>query len=275
MDEILLQATAGLYLLAIGAFVLYLVFPRELLSRAGQTVLFLGFLSHTFELTLLFYETGYPAFAQTRETLSFYGWLMVGLYLLVQVKYRLPILGCFIAPLAFLTSLGSIAAGGGGQELPPALLTYWLPLHVIMALLGNAVFGLAFAVSLIYLLLRHQLKSKKMSMNGLSRGVPALETLDRLNKIFLVWGFALMTLGILTGSLWARIHWGTYWSWDARQITSGMTCLWYGILLHGRLTAGWRGRKAALWTIVGFAVVLGYFLWGDLLFPTRHGGRFD
>lgn len=273
MDETLLLATAGLYLLATGAFVLYLVLPRGWLSRAGQYLLLLGFLGHTIKLTIFFYDTGFVAIAQTQETFSFYGWLMVGLYLLVQLRYRLPILGCFIAPLAFLLSLGSIAVGAGVQELPPALLTYWLPLHVTLALLGNAVFGLAFAVSVIYLLLRRQLKNKKMT--GLSRGLPALETLDRLNKIFLVWGLMLMTLGILTGSLWARIHWGTYWSWDPRQITSALTWLFYGILLHGRLTAGWRGKKAALWTIAGFAVVLGYFLWGDLVFPTRHGGRFE
>ena len=221
MDEILLQATAGLYLLAAGAFVLYLVFPRELLPRAGQYLLLLGFLGHTIKLTNFFYETGFAAIVQTGETFSFYGWLMVGLYLLVQLRHRLPILGCFIAPLAFLMSLGSMAVGGGVQELPPALLTYWLPLHVTLALLGNAVFGVAFAVSVIYLLLRRQLKNKKMT--GLSRGLPALETLDRLNKIFLVWGLVLMTLGILTGSLWARIHWGTYWSWDPRQITSAIT----------------------------------------------------
>lgn len=274
MDHALLQATAGFYLLAAGAFVLYLVVPRTLLSRAGQWLLLLGFAGHTIKFALLFYETGYPTIVQTRDTLSFYGWLMVGLYLLVQLKYRLPILGCFIAPLAFLMSFKSIAAGGGTEELPPALLaTYWLPLHVTLALLGNAVFGLAFAVSVLYLLLRHQLKNKRMT--GLVRGLPALETLDRLNKIFLVWGFLLMTLGILTGSLWARSHWGTYWSWDPRQIMSALAWLLYGILLHGRLTAGWRGRKAAIWTIVGFAIVLGYFLWGDLVFPTRHGGRFE
>lgn len=273
MDHALLQATAGFYLLATGAFILYLVLPRTFLSRAGQYLLLLGFIGHTIKFAILFYDVGYLAVAQNRDTLSLYGWLMVGLYLVLQLKVRLPILGCFIAPLAFLMSLGSIAVGRGAQDLPPALSNPWLPVHVILALLGNAVFGLAFAVSVIYLLLRHQLKNKRMT--GLARGLPSLETLDRLNKIFLVWGFLLMTLGILTGSLWARAYWGTYWSWDPRQITSALAWLLYGILLHGRLTAGWRGKKAAIWTIVGFTLVLGYFLAGDHIFPTRHGGRFE
>ena len=152
-------------------------------------------------------------------------------------------------------------------------MTYWLPLHVTLALLGNAFFALAFAVSVVYLLLRRQLKNKRMT--GLSRSLPALETLDRLNKIFLVWGFPFTTLGILTGSVWAHAQWGTYWSWEPRQITSALTWLLYGILLHGRLTAGWRGRKAAVWTIAGFMIVLAYFLWGDAFFLSRHGGRFE
>ncbi|MCY4487762.1 MAG: cytochrome c biogenesis protein CcsA [Deltaproteobacteria bacterium] len=273
MYQSLLQATAGFYLLATGAFILHLFFQREAFSRAGQWLLLAGFVGHAVKFAFLFHDAGFPALAQTAATHSFYGWLMVGVYLTVQLKYRLPILGGFVAPLAFLMSLRSIALGEPGLETPPALLTYWLPLHVTLALLGNAVFALAFAVSVVYLVVRRQLKQKRMT--GLSRTVPALETLDRLNKIFLVWGFPFMTLGILTGSVWAHAQWGNFWSWDPRQITSALTWLLYGILLHGRLTAGWRGRKAALWTIAGFLIVLGYFLGGDAFFLSRHGGRFE
>lgn len=273
MYQSLLQATAGFYLLATGAFILHLFSPRDAFSRAGQWLLLAGFVGHAVKFAFLFHDAGFPALAQTAATHSFYGWLMVGVYLTVQLQYRLPILGGFVAPLAFLMSLRSIALGEPGLETPPALLTYWLPLHVTLALLGNAVFALAFAVSVVYLAVRRQLKQKRMT--GLSRTVPALETLDRLNKTFLVWGFPLMTLGILTGSVWAHAQWGNFWSWDPRLITSALTWLLYGILLQGRLTAGWRGRKAALWTIAGFLIVLGYFLWGDALFLSRHGGRFE
>ena len=126
---------------------------------------------------------------------------------------------------------------------------------------------------MIYLLQQRQLKHKRMS--ALMKRFPSLEALDRLNYILLVWGFPLMTLGILTGSMWAGIHWGNYWSWDPRQISSGIAWLFYGTLLHGRITAGLRGRKAALLTMVGFVVVIGYFLWGDSIFPSRHAGRFE
>ncbi len=273
MDIILLQITAVIYLFATGCFILYLALLRDTLSRIALLIVLGGFLTHTLVFVFFFIQTGYPAVTQFREALSFYSWLMVGLYLLVQLKYRLTVLGCFITPLAFIMSLAAFAFGAGGGELPPALKTYWLPLHVTSALLGNAVFALAFCVSALYLLQEYQVKNKKAAV--LHKYFSSLESLDRLNYVFLVWGFPLMTLGIITGSLWARSHWGDFWSWEPRQISSAISWILYGGLLHGRITMGWRGKKAALWTIVGFAVVLGYFLWGDTVFPGRHGGKFD
>ncbi len=250
MDITLLKLTAILYLLASASFVLYVFFVRDSVSNLSPIILFSGFVLHTAALGLL-----------------------VAGYLLMQIKYRLAILGAIIAPLAFLMTLAAFAFGTGGGELPPDLKTYWLPLHVTLAFLGNAVFALAFGVSLMYLLEESYLKRKKMT--SVMKRFPSLEALDRLNYVLLVWGFPLMTLGILTGSMWAGIHWGNYWSWEPRQISSGIAWLFYGVLLHGRITAGLRGKKAALLTLVGFAVVLGYFLWGDSLFPGRHGGRFE
>ncbi|MBI2999936.1 MAG: cytochrome c biogenesis protein CcsA [Deltaproteobacteria bacterium] len=254
MEMTLLKVTVVVYLLATASFIVYVVLLKEFFARLSPLILLAGFVIHTSALGVHFVQTGYPAIMQFREALSFYSWLMVGIYLLVQLRYRLVVLGCFIGPLA-------------------ALKTYWLPLHVTLAFLGNAVFALAFGVSLMYLLQEYQLKSKKMP--SLYQRFPSLETLDRLNYLFLVWGFPLMTLGIITGSMWAGVHWGKYWSWDPRQISSAVTWLLYGTLLQGRIAAGWRGKKAAVLTIVGFAVVLGYFLWGDYLFPSRHGGRFE
>src|SRR5919109_1573340 len=273
MDVTLLKAAAAFYILATGSFVVYIFYLRDSVSRLSPLILFAGFLVHTAALGIHFSQSGYAAVNQLREAVSLYSWLMVAVYLMIQLKYRLTVLGAIIAPLAFLMTLAGFAFGEATGELPPTLRTYWLPLHVTLAFLGNAVFALAFGVSLIYLLQEHQLKRKKMS--AVMKRFPSLEALDRLNYVLLVWGFPLMTLGILTGSVWARISWGDYWSWDPRQISSGLTWIFYGTLLHGRITAGLRGRKAALMTMTGFVVVIGYFLVGDSIFPSRHGGRFE
>jgi len=272
MDVTILKIAALFYLLAGVSFALYVFFQRDIVSKLSPLIVACGFAVHTAALGVHFFQTGYPNVTQFRESLSFYSWVMVAAYLVVHFKYRLSVLGSIIAPLAFLMTLAAFAFGTGSEALPPELKSYWLPVHVTVAFLGNAAFALAFGVSLIYLLSERQLKHKKMTL--LMKRFPSLETLDRLNYIFLVWGFPLMTLGIVSGSMWAGIHWGSYWSWDPRQISSGIAWLFYGALLHGR-TTGLRGRKAALLTTFGFCVVIGYFLWGEAIFPSRHGGRFD
>jgi cytochrome c-type biogenesis protein CcsB len=272
MELNLLKATAVIYLLATASFVFYVV-VRDTATRLPTLVLLVGFLFHTSALAVQFLKEGFPAVTQFHEALSFKSWLIVALYLVIQIKYRLTVLGAIVAPVVFLMTLAAFAFGAGTSELPPGLKSYWLPVHVTLAFLAYAVFALAFAVSLIYLLQERGLKHKKMI--ALLKRFPSLEALDRLNYILLVWGFPLMTLGILTGSLWARISWGDYWSWDPRQISSGITWLIYGALLHGRITAGLRGKKAAILTMFGFCVVLGYSLWGETLFSSRHGGRFE
>jgi cytochrome c-type biogenesis protein CcsB len=272
MSLLLLKLTALLYLAATASFVFY-VSRRDTASRLPPVMLASGFIVHTLALGMNVFQDGYPALTEMREALLFKSWLMVAGYLLIQLKYSLTVLGGIIAPLAFLMSLAGIAFGSGSGEIPPDLKTFWLPLHVTLAFLGNAVFALAFGVSLMYLLQEHHLKHKRMT--ALMKRFPSLESLDRLNYVLLGWGFPFMTLGILTGSMWAGIYWGNYWSWEPRQISSGIAWLFYGAILHGRITAGLRGKKAAFLTIVGFTVVLGYFLWGDAIFPGRHKGRFD
>jgi cytochrome c-type biogenesis protein CcsB len=272
MSLLLFKLTAILYLIATGSFIFYVV-RRDTVSRLPPLILGAGFIVHTLALSAYFMREGFPALTEMREALLFKSWLMVACYLLIQIKYRLTVLGGIIAPLAFLMSLAGIAFGSGNGEIPPDLKTFWLPLHVTSAFLGNAVFALAFGVSLIYLLQERRLKHKRMT--ALMKRFPPLESLDRLNYVLLGWGFPFMTLGIITGSIWAGLYWGNYWSWEPRQISSGIAWLFYGALLHGRITAGLRGKKAAFLTIVGFTVVLGYFLWGDAIFPGRHGGRFE
>jgi ABC-type transport system involved in cytochrome c biogenesis permease subunit len=222
MSLILLKLTAILYLIATVSFIFYVV-RRDTVSRLPPLVLGAGFIIHTLALSAYFMREGFPALTEMREALLFKSWLMVACYLLIQIKYRLTVLGGIIAPLAFLMSLAGIAFGSGSGEIPPDLKTFWLPLHVTSAFLGNAVFALAFGVSLIYLLQERHLKHKRMT--ALMKRFPSLESLDRLNYVLLGWGFPFMTLGIVTGSIWAGLYWGNYWSWEPRQISSGIAWL--------------------------------------------------
>src|SRR5262245_64140213 len=105
MDVTLPKVTAILYLLASASFVVYIFLLRDFVSSLSPIILLVGFVVHTAALGVHFLQTGYPGVAQFREALSFYAWLLVSCYILIQLKYRLGILGSIIVPFAFFMTM--------------------------------------------------------------------------------------------------------------------------------------------------------------------------
>jgi len=273
MELLLLKVALVAYLVAAGALGLYLLVLHPAPRVIGLTILLAAFVAHGAAIAARSAVGGYVAVTTEYEALSFFAWLTVGVYLGVELRYRLPAVGAVVAPLAFLVTLGAFAFYSGVRDLPPNLRSAWLPVHVVLAFLGNAILALAFCVSLVYLFHERQLKEKRVDRR--MRRLPSLETLDQLNYRALAWGFPLLTLGIVTGALWGKHSWGHFWSWEEREVFSLILWLLYAGLLQARLVAGWRGRRLATVTIIGFAVVLVSFVFGHVLFPGKHGGSFD
>jgi len=271
MEILLLEIAVGFYLLSTDAFLGPLVTTRTFPRPIAPTLLLAAFIAHVGAIVARSVAVGYIAVVDFHETLSFFSCLMAGVCLLAQFRAPVAILGAVVSPLCFILTMGAFVVYTQARDLPPSLHSVWLPIHVTLAFLGNAVFGVAFSASLVYLLQERQLKGKKGPL--LFRRLPSLETLDNLNYRVLSWGFALLTLGIITGAVWAEYVWGTFWVWEPRPILSLVTWVMYALLLHYR-TAGWRGRRAAALTIACFVVLVGSFLGVKLLFPGRHGGEF-
>jgi len=194
--------------------------------------------------------------------------MIIGIFLIVHLKYHIKVLGAFLTPIALILMLFGLALPKEIVPLAPALKSFWHPFHVIFAFLGNATFVLAFSCGVMYLIQEHQLKAKRMG--AIAKRLPSLSLLDDLSYLSLKFGFPLLTLGIITGAVWAEYAWGRYWNWDPKETWSLITWLLYAALLHQRLTVGWRGRKAAIMAIVGFLAVLFTFLGVNLLLPGLH-----
>jgi cytochrome c-type biogenesis protein CcsB len=143
--------------------------------------------------------------------------------------------------------------------LPPALKSAWLTVHASIAIMANGFLALAFCGGIMYLLQERELKKKRFGL--FYTRLPSLDALDNLNNHCLAVGFPLLTLGIITGSIWAKQAWGAYWQWDPKETWSLITWLLYAALLHQRFTVGWRGRRAAIMTIIGFLAAM-FTLWG-------------
>ncbi|MBM4295905.1 MAG: c-type cytochrome biogenesis protein CcsB, partial [Deltaproteobacteria bacterium] len=132
------------------------------------------------------------------------------------------------------------------KPLMPALKSNWLLIHVVTCFLGYAAFTVGFGTALLYL---------KQSRRP-TASLPPVSTLDHLIYQATIIGFLFLTLGILTGAVWAESAWGRYWSWDPKETWSLITWFVYATLLHARLVKGWQGRRIAWLAVLGFGAVL-------------------
>lgn len=268
MNVLFFQLTLGFYLGGTIAYLVYLLSSHERTAWAGRLLLGVGFCSHGLAFMLRYIEAGHAPLVNLHESLSFFAWLVVGFFLLLRYRYKVEMLGAFVSPLALLLVIGAAALPKEILPLPPALRSWWLPIHVTFAFLGDAIFALAFCAGVVYLIQERLVKSKRVG--ALSGRLPSLEVLDEVNYRALTIGFPLLTIGIVTGAVWAEYAWGSYWSWDPKETWSLITWLLYAALLHQRLMIGWRGKKAAIMAIVGFGAVLFTFLGVNLLMEGLH-----
>ncbi len=253
------------------ATVLYLidVIARDVKTgRYGRWILIAGFVTHLVTVISRYAASGYTPVASLHESLSFFALSIVAIFLLFDLRYRLTVLAAFVCPLALVLMIGGGAVSKKTQELNPVLDSWWFPVHVSLAFLGYAVFAIAFAAGIMYLLQERMLKSKKFL--PLYYKLPSLDTLDSINYKCLTFGFPLMTMGIISGAIWANSAWGGYWRWDPKESWALITWFLYAALLHGRLTVGWRGRRAAIFAILGFFCLLFTFFGVNLLLGGEH-----
>lgn len=271
MHTLMLLAAALGYVAASIAFARSFSSPRAPgESRAPVLLLTGAFALHTIDLLREIVGSGVLPVATFAGGFSFFAWLLVGLYLGLQARMSLAVVGVLVSPLAFLAAIADVLLRGDDVAVPEALRSPWLAVHVTLAFLGNAVFALAFAVSAAFLLQQNRLKSRRSG--SLVHRLPAIQTLDRLSLVFLLWGFPLLTLGIVTGGFWSMSAAGHFWTGEPREILAVLTWLLYAGLLQLRLLGGLHGRRAAAWTIAAFALLLASYLVVNLLgIGGRHG----
>ena len=259
MNVHLFYLTLLFYAVATIGYLAYLAWVKKPLWMASRVVLIIGFLCHTASIVARYVEAGYTPVTNRFESLIFFSWLLVAVYLAVQIRHTLPVLGAFVTPLALgLLLMASFRA----KEILPLdgqLDSHWLPAHVWFAFLGDALLGVSACFAAMYLIQEEILKKKKIG--PLYYRLPSLEVLDRLSYRCITIGFPLLTVGILTGSIWLKTTQGGYLNWqDGRQTASLLIWFLYAGLLHGRLIAGWRGRRIAWMNVIGFLVILVTFL---------------
>ncbi|HDL20833.1 MAG TPA: c-type cytochrome biogenesis protein CcsB [Nitrospirae bacterium] len=227
-----------------------------------------GFVLHSLNIAIRYSIGGHLPITNMHEAASFFSWCIILLFFYLEYRYRVGLLGSFIMPVVFILMLSSSVFPRAIKELSPVLQSSWFSIHISLAFLGDAAFAMAAGVGLMYLVQEHFVKSKHLG--DLFHRLPSLQMLDDINYRLISLGFPLLTLAIITGALWAESAWGSYWRWDPKEVWSLITWFIYALVLHVRLTAGWRGKRAAILSIAGFCAVLFTFFGVNLLLKGLH-----
>ncbi len=234
----------ALYALSALAFIAVLFAKRDGAAKAGSLLALAGLALHTLALVLRTVESGHAPFTNMYESLSFLAWATVLAFLIFNRKQELARSGLslMLIVVALMALASSPLMPKEAAPLVPALQSAWLWLHVSVTLLGEAFFAVAFVTSLRYLAARTPEKKDR---------------LDRVSYRAVAAGFPLFTLGgLVFGMVWAHKAWGSYWTWDPKEVWSLITWLVFALYLHTRVVMGWKGKRSAIIAIAGFLAAL-------------------
>lgn len=265
----LLGITTFSYLFASALYVAVLVFRNASLGVAATAFTALAFLVQTAGIGLRWIESyqmgiGHAPLSNMYESVVFFAWMIIMLYLGIEWKFKTRAIGAFAVPLAFLAmAYASFAPLNKGiNPLVPALQSNWLIAHVITCFVGYAAFAIAAALAIMYLLKfsGSPPPTETRKAKEIKELLPSLKTLDDIIHKCLIFGFIWLSAGIITGAVWANSAWGTYWSWDPKETWSLITWFVYAFTLHIRYTRGISGKAIAWLSLLGFlAVIFTYY----------------
>jgi len=259
----LLGITTFTYLFSTLLYVALVVFKAPKIGKIATFFTACAWLVQTAGILLRWSESyqmgiGHAPLTNMYESVVFFAWTIIILYLVIEVKFKTKVIGAFVVPFAFLAmayASFSTDISKTINPLVPALQSNWLISHVVTCFIGYAAFAAAAGLGIMYLL-KNNKPTPEPSNHEESTRLPSLTVLDSLIHSTMVFGFIWLTAGIITGAVWANSAWGTYWSWDPKETWSLITWFFYALTLHARYTRGWSGRRIALLAIFGFISVL-------------------
>jgi cytochrome c-type biogenesis protein CcsB len=266
-EQVLFWCAVGFYGLSAFSYILGFIAKGEKLFLVGLLAAAAGFVPHVVSIGWRWGVGGVNPFTTISESIALGIGVSVLFYLLLQARTRnVRPLGVLVMPIAFtMMGWGGTLRKDPTGQIAPALQSGWLWVHIIGASTGFSAVFLAAGVGLLYLL-------KQRGQGPIYDKLPALDALDNLSYRFVVGGFTLYGVMMVSGSFWANQVKGTFWNWDPVEVWSLVSWLTYGIYLHLRITFGWRGRKLAVYSLVALAAMIVSY-WGiPFTMETFHSG---
>ncbi len=255
----------SLYTLATISYFIFFVLRKEKLSNYGSILVKLGFVFHTISIANRTITAARLPLSNQYEFATSFAWGISLFYLFFERKYKYKLIGTFATPLILILIYYAAVQTKSINPLMPALQSNWLVVHVITAIFGYGAFAIACAISIMYIF-----KDNFKNDSFTKKHMPTIELLDTMSYRAIAIGFITLTLVIVTGAIWAEKAWGRYWQWDPKETWSFITWVIYSIYLHVRLNKGWKGKKAAWFSVIGFASILFTYIGVNTLLVGLH-----
>lgn len=219
----------------------FLIRQRQGLYRMGLALLWVGFGLHTLALAAAWVEGGVLPATSLRQSLDVFSWALMGAVLVVNLSLEVKILGALVGPICVLLMLAASVLPAVPVVKTAAFKSAWVIVHVVSIMAGYGLLALTCLGGVLYLAQDRALRAK--TMGPVFKRLPSLSRLDSLSQSSLLAGFLLMTIGLISGAVYAQMALGSYWRWDPKEVWALITWLLYAALLHTRLVQGWRGRR--------------------------------
>ncbi|PZE74287.1 MULTISPECIES: c-type cytochrome biogenesis protein CcsB [unclassified Curtobacterium] len=241
-------------------------------ERVGMAMMVLGLVIHVGSIVLRGVAAHRVPWANMFEFSLTGTGIIVAIFLAVQFWQNLKFLGVFVSGLVLiLLGIATVNFYVDVVPLPPALQSYWLVLHVFVAICGTGFFALGAGLAVSQLV-----QTYRQGRGGDVKQLRFMETLpdaDRLEvmtyRVLLV-GFVLWTFTLIAGAIWAERAWGRYWGWDTKEVWTFIIWVIYAGYIHARATRGWRGARSSWLALIGFAAVMFNFSVVNLFFKGLH-----
>lgn len=249
------------YILALVVAVIRWMTGRRLTGPILVALLSMGAVAHVTYLGWRWTEAGRPPFSNMFESLSLFALTIVVVYLVIRARIQMAMLDTAASLAAVLVLVYASTYESDIAPLVPALKSNWLTFHVCSCMVAYGGFTISFFAAIGYL----------VAARARSRIAP--ETRDSFEIVTdkaISLGFLFLTIGVVTGAVWANRAWGTYWSWDPKETWSLITWFAYAIYLHCSFMLGWRGKRAAWIAVVSYSCVIVTYLGVNFLMKGLH-----
>jgi cytochrome c-type biogenesis protein CcsB len=253
------------------------------LGQAAVALTVLGWGLHTSSVATRGFAAHRVPWGNMYEFSTMVSLVAVTVFLALLLRQPVRFLGAFVmAPVVLYLGLAGTVLYVPAGPLQPVLNSYWIKIHVVAAITASGAFMVSGVITLLYLMkswLERRAAAVSLGpgtaaavelrqpsggvrdgaramVDGVARWLPSSERLDRLAYQVIGFAFPVWTFAIIAGAIWAKYAWSRYWGWDPKETWSFITWVVYAAFLHARATAGWRGRRAAYLSLLGFGCLM-------------------